>query len=414
MIVHDFELNDARADFGAAAASKPALAGVRVLDVATLFAAPLSATLLADYGAEVIKVEHPSGDPARKYGARHENVALWWKVLARNKQAITLNLGSPEGQRIFLEMAEHADVVVENFRPGTLERWGLGYDALSAVNPRLILLRVTAFGQFGPYARRPGFGTLAEAMSGLAGITGEPDGPPLLPSFPLADTIAGLTAAFAIMTALWARERTGQGQVIDLAIIETMLAAMGAQVTTYDQTGEIPARMGNRSPNNAPRGVYRTADGKWVALSTSAQSIAERVMRLVGREDLIAKPWFATGPSRAKHVDELDAAVGGWIGKRSRDEVIEAFEKAEAAIAPVYDIADVMRDPQYAALGTIVEVVDDELGSFRTHNVPFRLSRTPGSIRWGGPTRGEHNAAFYGSLGLKPHELAQLRDRGVL
>ncbi|WP_192388192.1 CaiB/BaiF CoA transferase family protein [Burkholderia cepacia] len=403
-------------DTGAASdASKPApLDGIRVIDAATLFAGPLAATMLADYGADVIKVEHPEGDPARKYGARRGDVPLWWKVLARNKRAVTLNLGTADGQRIFREMAAQADVVVENFRPGTLERWGLGYDVLSAINPRLVLVRVTGFGQFGPYASRPGFGTLAEAMSGLASVTGEADGPPLLPSFPLADTVAGLNAAFAIMTALKAREHTGRGQVVDLAIIETMLAAMGAQVTSYDQTGRVPERTGNRSPNNSPRGVYRTSDGKWVALSTSAHSIAERVMRLVGRADLIDEPWFANGAERAKHADELDAAVGGWIAQRSRDDVIAEFERAQAAVAPIYDVADVLRDPQYAALGSVVSVPDAELGAFRTHNVPFRLSDAPGAIRWGGPARGTHNDEVFGALGLERHEIADLTERGIV
>lgn len=327
------DLDELQAGTQAHAHDAPPLDGIRVIDAATLFAGPLAATMLADYGADVIKVEHPAGDPARKYGARRDDVPLWWKVIARNKRSVTLNLGHADGQRLFRELAATADVVIENFRPGTLERWGLGYDVLSALNPRLVLVRVTGFGQFGPYAHRPGFGTLAEAMSGLASVTGEVGGAPLLPSFPLADTIAGLNAAFATLTALKARERTGRGQVVDLAIIETMLAALGAQIASYDQTGVVPPRTGNRSSNNSPRGVYRSADGKWVALSTSAQSIAERVMRLVGRADLVDEPWFATGAGRARHADELDAAVGGWIAQRTRDEAIAEFERAEAAIA---------------------------------------------------------------------------------
>ncbi|MBO0878264.1 MAG: CoA transferase, partial [Pseudonocardia sp.] len=289
-----------------------ALDGLRVLDVATLFAGPLAATMLADHGADVIKIEHPRGDPARTHGASRDGVGLWWKMLARNKKAITLYLGSPAGQELFRKMVADADVVIENFRPGTLERWGLGYDMLSEINPGLVLARVTGFGQTGPYASRPGFGTLAEAMSGFAAITGEPDGPPTLPPFGLADGIAALTTAFGVMTALRARERTGRGQVLDMAIIEPILTVLGGQVTTYDQLGELQARTGNRSANNAPRNTYRCADGSWVAVSTSAQSIAERVMRLVGRPDLVDEPWFATGGGRAEHADELDAAVSGW------------------------------------------------------------------------------------------------------
>lgn len=391
-----------------------ALAGVRVLDAATLFAGPLAATLLADFGAEVIKIEHPKGDPVRSHGAQRDGVGLWWKMLGRNKKAVTLYLGSPEGQDLFRRLAADADVVIENFRPGTLERWGLGPDELRAINPRLVLARVTGFGQTGPYAKRPGFGTLAEAMSGFAAITGEPDGPPTLPPFGLADGIAALTTAFAVMTALRAREATGEGQVVDLAIIEPILTLLGPQIITYDQLGELQKRTGNRSHNNAPRNTYRTRDGSWVAISTSAQSIAERVMRLVGRPELIDEPWFATGAERARHADVLDEAVGSWIAARDRDEVVKAFEDAQAAVAPIYDAADVMADPQFAALGTIATVPDDELGPLKMQNVLFRLSRTPGRIDTAGPPLGAHTAEILGRHGVGDTELAELRAKGVI
>ena len=235
-------------------------------------------------------------------------------------------------------------MVLENFRPGTLERWGLGWEELSAVNPRLVLARVSGFGQSGPYMRRPGFGTLAEAMSGFAALNGEPDGPPLLPPLALADGVAALTTAFAILVALRAREETGRGQVVDTSLVEPLLALLGPQVTAYDLLGTLQERTGNRSSHNAPRNVYRTADGRWVAVSASATSIAERVLRLVGRDDLVSQPWFATGAGRAAHVEEIDAAVAGWIGERQRDEVLAAFESAEAAIAPVYDASDLLDD----------------------------------------------------------------------
>jgi formyl-CoA transferase len=391
----------------------PALEGLRVLDVATLFAGPLAATLLGDFGAEVIKVEHPKGDPSRTHGARKDGVGLWWKMLARNKKSITLYLGSPRGQELFRALVADADVVIENFRPGTLERWGLGYAELSAINPRLVLARVTGFGQFGPYASRPGFGTLAEAMSGFAAVTGEPDGPPTLPPFGLADGIAALTTAFGIMTALRAREHTGRGQVLDLAIIEPILTLLGPQVTMYDQLGVLQPRTGNRSTNNAPRNTYQCADGSWVAVSTSAQSIAERVMTLIGRPDLAAQPWFGSGASRAEHADELDAAVGAWIGGRSREEVISAFEKAQAAVAPIYTAADILADPQFAALGSIVQMPDDELGQVKIQNVPFRLSETPGRVRSTGPRLGEHTAEILARYGVDAAELEQLREEGV-
>ncbi|MEU8784901.1 CoA transferase [Streptomyces sp. NPDC048637] len=391
------------------------LAGLRVLDLATLFAGPLAATLLGDFGAEVIKVEHPHRpDPSRGHGPAKDGVGLWWKLLGRNKRTMTLDLSHPGGRDVLLRLAAGADVIVENFRPGTLERWGLGWDELSAVNPRLVLARVTGFGQFGPYARRPGFGTLAEAMSGFAAITGEPDGPPTLPPFGLADAIAALTTSYAVLAALRGREATGRGQVIDLALIEPILTALGPQPLWYDQLGHVQPRTGNRSPSVAPRNTYRTADGSWVAVSTSTESIAGRVMRLVGRPEVIDEPWFATGAGRARHADELDAAVGDWIARHDRAEVLAAFEKAEAAVAPLYDIREVMTDPQYAALGTITEVPDAELGTVRMQNVLFRLSETPGGIRWAGRPHGADTDEVLAGLGLSGAEIDGLRAAGAL
>ena len=391
------------------------LAGLRVLDLATLFAGPLAATMLGDFGAEVVKVEHPTKpDPSRGHGPSRDGIGLWWKVLGRNKRTITLDLSRPGGRAVLLRLAATADVLIENFRPGTLEKWDLGWPELSAANPRLILTRVTAFGQFGPYAHRPGFGTLAEAMSGFAAITGEPDAPPTLPPFGLADSIAGLATAYAVMTALTARERTGAGQVVDMAIIEPILTVLGPQPTWYDQLGYVQARTGNRSANNAPRNTYRTADGDWVAVSTSAQSVAERVMHLVGRPELIDEPWFATGADRAAHADVLDAAVGEWISARSRTEVLAAFEKAEAAVAPVQDVRDVLADPQYQALGTITTLDDPELGPMRMQNVLFRLSSTPGAIRWTGRPHGADTEEVLFELGLSPKELTALREEGAV
>ncbi|MET9425101.1 MULTISPECIES: CoA transferase [unclassified Streptomyces] len=391
------------------------LEGLRVLDLATLFAGPLCATMLGDFGAEVIKVEHPTRpDPSRGHGPAKNGVGLWWKVLGRNKRNLTLDLSAPGGRETLLRLAATADVVVENFRPGTLERWGLGWDELSAANPRLVLARITGFGQFGPYSHRPGFGTLAEAMSGFAAATGEPEGPPTLPPFGLADSVAALATAYAVMTALAARATTGRGQVVDMAIIEPILAVLGPQALWYDQLGYIQPRTGNRSRNNAPRNIYRTADGSWLAVSTSAQSVAERVMHLVGRPELVDEPWFATGTGRAEHAGELDDAVGGWIAHRTRDEVVDAFEKAEAAVAPVYDISDVMDDPQYQALGTITEVPDPELGTLRMQNVIFRLSETPGRIRWAGRPHGADTEEVLAELGLTPTDITALRTQGAL
>ena len=391
-----------------------ALAGLKVLDVSTLFAGPLAATMLGDFGAEVIKVEHPRGDPVRSHGASKDGIGLWAKVVGRNKRGITLYLGSPEGQAVFRRLVADADVVIENFRPGTLERWGLGYDELSRINPRLVLTRVTGFGQIGPYAGRPGFGTLAEAMSGFAAITGEPDGPPTLPPFGLADGIAALAGAFATMTALRARDTTGRGQVVDLAIIEPILTLLGPQPTVWDTLQQVQERTGNRSANNAPRNTYLTRDRRWVAVSTSAQSIAERVMTLVGRPELTQEPWFASGGERAKHADLLDEAVGSWVARHDRDEVLRVFEQAQAAVAPIYDVRDVVADPQFAALGSLVRIADPELGSVLMQNVLFRLSETPGHIDSAGPSLGQHTAEVLAELGIDAAELAELRRVGAV
>jgi len=391
------------------------LAGVRVLDISTLFAGPLAATFLGDFGADVIKVEHPAKpDAARGHGPAKNGVNLWWKTLGRNKRTVTINLGSPEGAALLLRLVADADVLIENFRPGTLERWGIGPAELHAANPRLVIARVTAFGQVGPYSGRPGFGSLAEAMSGFAALTGEPDGPPTLPPFGLADGIAALATSYAVMVALRSAESTGVGQVVDMAIIEPILMLLGGQITTFDQLGTVQKRTGNRSVNNAPRNVYRTGDGEWVAVSTSSQSIAERVIRLVGRSELADEPWFASGHTRAEHADELDAAVSSWIAERSTAEVLEAFENAQAAVAPVYDVRGVLADPQYEAIGTIRTVDDDELGPVKMQNVLFRLSETPGDIRWAGRAHGRDTDDVLADIGVTPDQLAQLRERGIV
>jgi crotonobetainyl-CoA:carnitine CoA-transferase CaiB-like acyl-CoA transferase len=391
------------------------LEGIRVVEAATLFAAPLAGMLLGDYGADVVKIEHPRRqDPARGHGPAKDGEGLWFKALARNKRLLTLDLSRPEGREVFLRLAEGADVVLENFRPGTLERWGAGPAELSAANPRLVIARVSGFGQTGPYAARPGFGTLAEAMSGFAVLNGEPDGPPLLPPFALADGVAALATAFAIMVALRAREETGRGQLVDTSLIEPLMTLLGPQVTAYDLLGELQPRTGNRSSHNAPRNLYATADGSWVAVSASATSIAERVLRLVGRPDLVAEPWFATGTGRAEHVDEIDEAVAAWIAVRPRDEVLASFEAAEAAIAPVYNAREILDDPQLDAIGSIVTVEDERLGPLKMPNVVSRLSNTPGEIRSTGGRHGADTDAVLVELGLGADEVERLRAAGVV
>ena len=395
------------------AEQKP-LEGIKVIDAATLFAGPLAATILGDFGAEVIKVEHPKGDPSRSHGYAKDGIGLWWKMLGRNKRAVTLSMSAPEGAEIFKKLARDADVVIESFRPGTFERWGLSYEELTQENPGLVFACVTGFGQFGPYSNRPGFGTIAESMSGFAHVTGQPDGPPTLPPFGLADGIAALATACAVLMALRARDATGKGQVVDLAIIEPIFTVLGPQPIAYDQHGVIQERSGNRSNNNAPRNTYQTKDGKWVAISTSAQNIAERVMRLVGRPEFIEEPWFQKGSERAKHADELDEAVQRWISERTTDEVVEAFEEANAAITPIYNIEDIMQDPQYQALDSIITVNDPKLGPIKMQNVLFRLSETPGEVKWSGPRLGEHNEEVYSRLAINKQRRLALSEKGVI
>ena len=391
------------------------LANLRVVDASTLFAGPLAATHLGDLGADVIKLEHPRRpDPARGHGVSKDGVNLWWKTLGRNKRTVTADLGTPGGRAVFEALAGWADVVIENFRPGTLERWGLSYAHLSELNPRLVLARVTGFGQTGPYAHRPGFGTLAEAMSGFAAMTGDPDGPPTLPPFGLGDGIASLAIAYAVMVALHARETTGRGQVVDLALIEPILALLGPQITRWDQTHTIQPRTGNRSQANAPRNTYRTRDGHWLAVSASAGTVAVRVMELVGRSDLAAQPWFATGAGRVAHVDEIDEAVGGWIGQHTRDEVIAAFEAAQAAASPIYDASDIVADPQFQALGTIHRIADPELGEIAMQGPLFRLSEHPAVIAYTGRAPGADTDAVLCELGFTADQIAGFRESGEI
>ncbi|MET8304642.1 CoA transferase [Micromonospora sp. NPDC005211] len=393
------------------------LHGIRVLDVSTILAGPLCCQLLGDYGADVVKIEHPvAGDSMRGHGEAKDGVPLWWKEISRNKRTVGLSLSDPDGADLFLRLAATADVVVENFRPGTLERWGVGPDRLHEVNPGLVIVRITGFGQTGPYAARPGFGTLAEAMSGFAHLTGEADGPPTLPAFGLADSICGIAASSAAVMALYARDtRGGRGQVVDMSLLEPIMAAVGPGPIAYDQLGVVGQRHGNRSTNNAPRNTYRTRDGRWVAVSTSAQAIAERVLRLVGHPEVIDEPWFRSGRERAAHADLLDAYVGGWIAERTRDEVLREFSAAGAAVGPVYDARDLVEDEHVRATEMITTVQDDDLGPMRMHNVMWRMSDTPGRIRFTGRALGADTDELLGTeLGCTPEVLAELRARKVV
>lgn len=391
------------------------LESVRVIDASTILAGPLCCQILGDFGADVIKIEHPlRGDAMRGHGPQKDGVPLWWKEVSRNKRTIGLSLSDPHGAEAFARLAATADIVVENFRPGTLERWGIGPETLQQDNPGLIMVRLTGFGQTGPYAQRPGFGTLAEAMSGFAYLTGAADGPPTLPAFGLADTICGIAASSATLMALRHREvQGGSGQVVDMSILEPIMTAVGPSPMQCQQLGVVPQRHGNRSTNNAPRNTYLTADGQWIAVSTSAQRIAERVMTMVGHPEVIDEPWFSEGRTRAEHADYLDELVGGWIAERDRETVLAEFERAGAAVAPVYSARDVVGDPHIRQTKMLVEVPDTDFGPLLMHNVMWRMSATPGSIRFTGRELGADTDAILGEVGYDAAEIAALREKGV-
>lgn len=398
-------------------ASLPApLSGLRVIDCATLFAGPVIASMMGDFGADVVKVEHPSGDSLRSLGWTKDGVSLWWALVSRNKRCVTLDLSDAQGQSIFGRLCETADVMIENFRPGTLERWNLGPEILLERNPGLVIVRTTAFGQTGPYSTRPGFGTLAEAMSGFAHMNGWPDRPPSLPPFALADGVAALTGAFAAMTALrWRDMCGGTGQVIDLSIYEPLFAILGPQAGVYDALGIVGTRTGNRTPFSAPRNLYQSKDGRWLAVSATSTSIAVRLMGLVGRPDIVEEPWFADHTGRLQHSSELDSIIGEWIGMRNADEVLAEFERVHAAVGPVLSIDDIVTDAQYVARETVVRVADERLGSLLMQNVVPRLGASPGAIRHLGPALGAHNEEIYsGELGLDEALLSELTARKVI
>jgi crotonobetainyl-CoA:carnitine CoA-transferase CaiB-like acyl-CoA transferase len=392
------------------------LAGLRVVDCATVLAGPRIAMYLGDFGADVIKVEHPvRGDDTRRLGTSKDGVSMYWKLVSRNKRCITLDLS--RGRELARKLFATADVLVENFRPGTMERWGLAPSELIEENPKLVVVRVTGFGQDGPYAKRPAFATLAEAMSGLAAVSGPPDGPPLLPSVALADEVTGLVGTWATMMALYHRDTRGaRGQIIDLSLYESLINVLGPLPLAWDQLGYLQPRMGSRLPFSAPRNVYRCADGKWVALSSSAERLAPRVFDAIERPEMKDDARFATHTTRVENVDALDDAIAEWMSRHTRDEALSVFEKHDAALAPVYDMSEFMdADPHVAARGSIATVDDPDWGPIRMQAVHPRLSDTPGRIDHPGPTaRGPDNADVYGELGLSEGELSVLRADGII
>ncbi|MCV7106019.1 MULTISPECIES: CaiB/BaiF CoA transferase family protein [Mycolicibacterium] len=393
------------------------LDGIRVLDLATLAAAPLVATYLGEFGADVIKVEQPRhGDPIRTWGHQRDGVGLMWKSLSRNKKSITLDLRREEGQQLVRRLTEHADVVIVNTRPQTLRKWGLDHDALRTVNERIIMLHITGFGLTGPKSERPGFGTLGEAMSGFAHLTGEADGPPTLPPFMLADGVASLNAAYAVMMALYHRDVHGApGQLIDVNLIDPLARLLEQSLLGYDQLGIVGQRAGNRWDISAPRNTYRTADGRWLAMSGSSPALALRVFRAIGREDLVSDADFSDPQRRLARAAEVDAVVAEWVSGQTLSDAMAVFDDHEVAAAPVYDVRGLREDEQLAHREVFVSVDDDELGAMTVQAPVPRFSGAEPRVEALGPRLGQHNTEVYGQLlGLTPADLDQLRADGVL
>lgn len=403
---------------GVPAANEGPFAGVRILDISTVVAGPWAATLLADLGAEVLKVELPgSGDALRALAPHKAGVPLWWKATNRNKAGITLDVRQPEGKALFERLLPRYDVLVENFRPGTLDRWGLGGARLLELQPKLIVLRLTGYGQTGPYRNRPGFARIFEAMSGFTNLCGEADGPPLHLGFPIADAIAGLFGALGIAAALYERQRAPAhaGQEIDCSLFESMFRVLDFLPIEFDQLGIVRSRSGNRSQYAAPGNVYRTRDGHWASIAASTQSIYERLCRALGRGDLVDDPRFASNPARVAHRDALDEIIAAEVAKHTIDALRALLDDHEVGFSPVYTIEDVFADPQVAAREAIVTVDDDELGPVRMQGVVPRFSRTPGRVVRAGPALGENNDDVYRDvLGLSPADIEGLRARRVI
>ncbi len=390
------------------------LHGIRVLDFSRLVAGNMVSLQLADFGAEVVKVEAPRrGDTLRDW--REKGISVHWKVYARNKKSITLDLKAPEAPDVILDLAEHFDVMIESFRFRYLERLGVGPDRLLGRNPKLVLVRVSGFGQTGPYAKRPGFGTLVEAMSGFASRNGFEDREPVLPPLAMADMIAGLYGAMAIVIAVRDVEvNGGRGQVIDLSLLDSIFSILGPEAAIHKLTGRIRKRVGSASESTSPRNVYATKDGGWVAISASTQAMTERLFAAIGRADLNENPDFKTNAERIKRRPEVDAIVGGWIKARTLAENIAFFEEAGVTAAPVYDIGQFLEDPHVQERGIVLEAPDDEMGEVPMHAVVPRLSRTPGALRTPAPKVGQHNEEVYTRIGYSDERLAALRQRGVI
>ncbi|MBX6764080.1 MAG: CoA transferase [Rubrobacteraceae bacterium] len=397
--------------------NKP-LDGVRVIEMGSLLAGPFCGQLLGDFGAEVIKVEPPGkGDPMREWGRhRKEGRTLWWPIIARNKKSVTLNLREEEGQELARRLIAEADVLVENFRPGTMERWGLGYDALKEINPGLVMVRVSGYGQTGPYRERAGFGAIGEAMGGIRHVTGFPDLPPPRVGISLGDSLAATFGALGALTALYHRDaRGGRGQVVDVGIYEAVLALMESTIPEYVLTGHVRGRTGTVLPFVAPSNIYPTRDEDYVLIAGNADTVFRRLAKAVGRPEWAEDPRFATHHARGENMEELDALISEWTKQRTGDEVLRVMGEAGVPAGKVYTAKDMVEDEHYAARGNIVTVEDPEIGPFPMQNVVPRLTGTPGEVRWTGPALGQHNEEVYrGLLKLGDDELAALQGRGVV
>jgi crotonobetainyl-CoA:carnitine CoA-transferase CaiB-like acyl-CoA transferase len=396
-----------------------ALAGVTVLDLATFLAAPVAATLLGEFGAEVIKVEQPGvGDDLRRLGRSADgHNSYWWYVEARNKRSITCNLRAPEGQALMRRLVAGAHVVTENFRPGTLERWNLGWEALAAVRPALVMVRISAFGQTGPNRERPGFGRIAAAVGGLAYLSGYPDRAPVPPGTPtVPDYLAGVFGALGALIALRHAERTGQGQVVDVGLYEPVLRVLDDIIAVHGGTGRVRERIGSGTDSVVPHDHYRTRDGQWLAIACTNDRMFARLLEAMERPDLRDDPRMATGPARLAHRTIVDALVAEWIGARDAGDALARLEAAEVPSALVMSVRDLFDDPHVRARDDILRIAAGALGALAMPGVVPKLSATPGTVRHAGPpTPGEHNEEIYGArLGLTSADLSGLRSRGII
>jgi succinyl-CoA--D-citramalate CoA-transferase len=394
------------------------LEGVRVVEMGSLLAGPFCGQLLADFGAEVIKVEPPGkGDPMREWGRHRKNGhTLWWPIIARNKKSVTLNLREREGQELARELISGADVVVENFRPGTMERWGLGYEDLSETNPGLVMVRVSGYGQTGPYREKAGFGAIGESMGGIRHVTGFPDRPPPRVGVSLGDSLAATFGAFGAVTALYNREaRNGEGQVVDVGIYEAVLALMESTIPEYALAGHVRGRTGAILPFVAPSNTYPTRDDDYVVIGANADTVFARFAEATGHPEWAEDERYATHNARGENQEELDSMISGWTKEHTVDEVLEVFKEAGVPASKVFTAEDMVEDPHYAARENVVTVQDPEIGPFPMQNVVPRLIETPGKVRWTGPALGQHNDEVYGEvLGLSEEEREALRERGVI